>query len=109
MHDAFTFKRFTGNALGLSYQTPEVFGFKVGVAYHPTPTTDLPSVPTGAPVVTPLVIPVPGGAAVGAVGTIDNALLPHNAIDVTAGYEGDFTGGTYRFAGGYFHLASPPA
>jgi hypothetical protein len=79
LRDAFTFKRFTGNALGVSYQSPELLGIKVGVAYHPTPTP--------------------------AIGTIDGRLGPHNALDVTAGYEGEFSGGTYRFAGGYFHLA----
>ena len=79
LRDAFTFKRFTGNALGISYQSPEVLGFKVGVAYHPTPTP--------------------------AVGTIDGRLGPHDALDFTAGYEGEYSGGTYRFAGGYFHLA----
>jgi predicted porin len=80
LRDAFTFKRFTGNALGVSYQTPDVLGFKAGVAYHPTPTP--------------------------AVGTFDRRLGPHDAIDATVGYEGDFAGGTYRVAGGYFHLAS---
>ncbi len=80
LRDGFTFKRFTENALGISYQTPELYGFKVGVAYHPTTTT--------------------------AVGTIDARLLPHDALDATAGYEGDFSGGTYRVAGGYFSLAS---
>jgi hypothetical protein len=78
--DGFTFKRFTGNALGVSYQTPEVLGFKVGVAYHPTLTN--------------------------AIGTVNNALNAHNAYDVTAGYEGDFPGGSYRVAGGYFHVTS---
>jgi hypothetical protein len=79
LRDAFTFKRFTGNALGVSYQSPELLGIKVGIAYHPTPTP--------------------------AIGTIDGRLGPHDALDVTAGYEGEFSGGTYRFAGGYFHLA----
>jgi predicted porin len=80
LRDGFTFKRFTENALGISYQTPEVYGFKIGVAYHPTTTT--------------------------AIGTVDAHLIAHDALDATAGYEGDFTGGTYRLAGGYFHLAS---
>ena len=79
LRDAFTFKRFTGNALGVSYQSPELLGVKVGVSYHPT--------------ITP------------AVGPIDGRLGPHNALDFTAGYDGEFDGGTYRFAGGYFHLA----
>lgn len=80
LRDAFTFKRFTGNALGVSYQTPDFLGIKAGVAYHPTPTP--------------------------AIGTFDRRLGPHDAIDFTAGYDGDFAGGTYRIAGGYFHLAS---
>lgn len=80
LRDAFTFKRFTGNALGVSYQTPDFLGLKAGVAYHPTPTP--------------------------AVGTVDRNLGPHDALDVTAGYDGDFPGGTYRLAAGYFHLAS---
>jgi predicted porin len=80
VRDAFTFKRFTGNALGVSYQSPELLGIKLGVAYHPTATSN--------------------------VGPIDNRLLPHNAFDVTAGYEGDFAGGTYRLSGGYFSISS---
>lgn len=80
LRDGFTFKRFTGNALGVSYQTPEVFGFKLGLGYHPTLTN--------------------------AVGTIDNALNANNAYDITAGYDGDFAGGTYRIAGGFFHVTS---
>ena len=80
LRDGFTFKRFTGNALGVSYQTPELYGFKIGVAYHPTNTS--------------------------AIGTFDQRLNAHDAFDATAGYEGDFSGGTYRLAGGYFQLAS---
>jgi len=80
LRDGFTFKRFTGNALGVSYQTPELFGFKVGATYHPTLTN--------------------------AIGTIDNRLNAHNAYDVTVGYDGDFPGGSYRIAGGYFHVTS---
>jgi len=79
LRDAFTFRRFTRNALGVSYQTPEIAGFRVGVGYHPTPTP--------------------------AVSTIDGAFLPHDAVDVTADYTGDFTGGTYRLAGGYFRMS----
>jgi predicted porin len=80
LRDAFTFKRFTGNALGVSYQTPEIAGFRLGVAYHPTVTAD--------------------------VGPINTRLSSHDAVDVTAAYDGDFVGGTYRLAGGYFRLAS---
>lgn len=81
LRDAFTFKRFTQNALGVSYQTPELLGFKLGVAYHPSPTNS-------------------------AIGTVDAATAAHDAVDVTAGYDGDFTGGTYRIAAGYFRMAS---
>jgi predicted porin len=81
MRDAFTFKRFTRNALGVSYQSPEIMGFRAGVAYHPSPTN-------------------------AAVGTIDAATTAHDAVDVTADYNGDFTGGTYRIAAGYFRTAS---
>ena len=80
LRDAFTFKRFTGNALGISYQTPALLGIKVGVAYHPTPSA--------------------------AVGPVDGAFMPHDALDVTAAYDGDFTGGTYRIGGGFFRMAS---
>ena len=80
LRDGFTFKRFTGNALGVSYQSPELLGFRVGVSYHPTTTS--------------------------AVGTIDGRITPRDALDVTADYNGDFGGGTYRLAGGYFRLAS---
>jgi len=80
LKDAFTFRRFTGNALGVSYQSPEIVGFTVGLAYHPTPT--------------------PGD------GPVNNSLLPHNAFDVTAGYEGYYPGGSYRIAAGYFHSTS---
>ena len=81
MRDAFTFKRFTGNALGVSYQSPELAGVKVGVAYHPNPTP-------------------------GVIGTFDRATGPHDAVEFTAGYDGDWSGGTYRLAGGYFHQGS---
>jgi len=81
MRDALTFKRFVENANGVSYQTPVFYGFRVGVTYHPT--TD------------------------STTGTIDNRLKAHNAVDVSADYDGDFTGGTYRLAGGYFTVAAP--
>lgn len=80
LKDAFTFRRFTGNALGVSYQSPELLGFTVGLAYHPTPT--------------------PGD------GPVTNSLVPHNAFDVSAGYQGYYPGGSYRIAAGYFHSAS---
>ncbi|MGE4063900.1 MAG: porin [Rhodospirillaceae bacterium] len=80
LRDAFTFKRFTGNALGVSYQSPEIAGIQIGVSYHPT---------------TRLVE-----------GPVNRALMPTNAVDVTAKYEGDYSGGTYRVSGGYFHSQS---
>jgi len=83
LRDAFTFRRFTGNALGISYQTPEIAGVQLGVTYHPTPRN--------------------------LEGPINNALVPNNAVDVTAKYEGDYSGGTYRLAAGYFHSNSRTA
>lgn len=78
LRDAFTFKRFTGNALGVSLQSQEIAGIQVGVSYHPT---------------TRLVE-----------GPVNKALMPSNAVDVTARYQGEYGGGTYRLTGGYFHL-----
>lgn len=80
LRDAFTFRRFTGNALGVSYQSPEIAGFQVGVTYHPTPR------PWEGPV--------------------NTALMPHNAVDVTAQYAGYYPAGTYRVTAGYFHSNS---
>ena len=80
LRDAFTFKRFTGNALGVSYQSPELAGVQVGVTYHATPRSWE--------------------------GPVNKALMPSNAVDVTALYEGDYGYGTYRVAGGYFHSNS---
>lgn len=80
LEDAFTFRRFTGNALGVSYQSPELLGFTVGFAYHPKVGIDE--------------------------SPVDNNLVPHNAYDVTAGYQGYYPGGSYRIAAGYFHSDS---
>jgi len=80
LRDAFTFKRFTGNALGISYQSPAIAGFQVGVTYHPT--------------------------TLAFEGPVNNALMPNNAVDVTAKYEGDYSYGTYRLTAGYFHSNS---
>ncbi|MSO73171.1 MAG: porin [Rhodospirillaceae bacterium] len=80
LRDGFTFKRFTGNALGFSLQSPEVLGFRLGAAYHPTLSS--------------------------AIGLLDKNRNPHNAFDLSAGYDGDFGGGNFRLAGGYFHVAS---
>lgn len=90
VRDAFTFRRFTGNALGVSVQTTEVFGVKVGLAFHPTPAPD-----ASHPAIPP------------EVGLLDDRLRRHNAIDASASYEGDFSGGTYRIGGGYFHMDPP--
>ncbi len=80
LRDAFTFKRFTGNALGVSYQTPEIAGFQAGITYHPTPRAWE--------------------------GPVNKALMPSNAVDVTGQYQGEYSGGTYRLTGGYFHSNS---
>ena len=80
LKDAFTFRRFTGNTLGISYQAPDLMGVKLGVAYHP--------------------------ATSAGEGPVDNNMSPYNAVDVTAGYEGYYPGGAYRFAAGYFHSDS---
>jgi predicted porin len=81
MRDSLTFLRFIGNTAGVSYQTPVFYGFRLSTTYHPT--TDVRS------------------------GTIDKSTNAHNAVDVTLDYDGDFTGGTYRLAGGYFTVAAP--
>lgn len=80
LRDAFTFRRFTGNSLGLTYQSPQIYGFTVGVSYHPSPTSGE--------------------------GPINNTLVPNNAVDVTAGYNGYFSGGSYRLAAGYFRSSA---
>ena len=81
LRDALTFQRFVQNAAGISYHTPTFHGFRVGVTYHPT--TDA------------------------SIGTVDNNIQAHNAVDVTLGYDGYFPGGSYRLAAGYFTLAAP--
>jgi hypothetical protein len=81
MRDALTFKKFVENAQGVSYQTPYFHGFRVGVTYHPTTDTST--------------------------GTTDRRFQANNAVDVTAAYEGYFTGGTYRLIGGYFTVKAP--
>ena len=80
LSDAFTFRRFTGNALGISYQAPEVFGVKLGVSYHPAVNRNE--------------------------GPINNSTKANNAVDFTAGYEGYYPGGSYRLLAGYFHSDS---
>lgn len=81
MRDGLTFKRFVENAAGVSYQTPVFAGFRIGLTYHPT--TD------------------------SSIGSVDIRTKAHNAVDVTADYDGDFAGGSYRLAGGYFTVAAP--
>jgi predicted porin len=84
--DAFTFRRFTGNAQGIAYESPEIGGVKLGVAYHPT--------------LSPIVgtIPVVAGGTV-----IDKRFAPNNGLDASAAFSGDYPGGTYRVGVGYFH------
>ncbi|MEQ9448762.1 MAG: porin [Rhodospirillaceae bacterium] len=79
LQDAFTFRRFTGNALGITYRSPELLGFQLGVAYHPTPQLIS--------------------------GPINNTFASNNAVDVTARYQGYYPGGSYRLAAGYFHMS----
>ncbi|MBL8628549.1 MAG: porin [Rhodospirillaceae bacterium] len=79
--DAFTFKRYVGDVLGITYETPAVIpGVAFGFTYHPS-TSD-------------------------AEGTLDNATSSHDAIDVSGRYEYKFTGGKFRVATGYFHSSS---
>lgn len=79
--DAYTFKRFASDSLGLMYQTPEINGFQAGVAYHPT---------------------------VGDTeGTFDAATGRNNALDISAGWKGTLGNGVrVRVGGGYFNIDS---
>jgi predicted porin len=79
VRDAFTFRRFTGNAPGIAYESPEIVGLKMGVAYHPS------------------LSPFAGGSP------IDKRFAAHNGLDVSAAFSGDYPGGTYRIGMGYFH------
>ena len=79
--DAFTFKRYANDVMGVSYETPAILpGVKFGISYHPT-TSDTE-------------------------GVFDNTQREHNAVDVSGRYEGRFPGGKFRFAAGYFHSES---
>jgi len=79
--DAFTFKRFANDPLGISYETPAILpGVKFGVSYHPNVTD--------------------------AEGVFSNSSAAHDAVDVSGRYEGRFRGGKYRIAAGYFHSTS---
>jgi predicted porin len=82
LRDAFVFKRFTENAAGIVYLSPTLAGFHLGVSYH--------------------------SATDSTMGTFDTRFHAHDAVDATVAYNGDFTGGTYRLAGGYFHAAATP-
>ena len=72
--DAFSFRRFTGNAAGVAYESPEIAGFKVGVAFHPELD------PLARP---PVLRPIPG------TGPIDKRFFGTNGLDVSAAYSGD--------------------
>lgn len=79
--DAFTFKRYAGDVLGLSYETPALIrGVKLGITYHPQTSTRE--------------------------GPFDRTQQEHDAIDMSGRYEGRFRGGGYRLAAGYFHSNS---
>jgi predicted porin len=79
--DAFTFKRYVDDVLGVSYETPAILpGVKLGVSYHPTIADDE--------------------------GAFDKTLRPRDAVDVSGRYEGRFRGGRWRLAAGYFHVDS---
>lgn len=81
VRDAFTFKRYANDVLGISYETPAIIpGVKFGVTYHPNVTDQE--------------------------GVFDGAAVAHDAIDVSGRYEKRFRGGALRVAGGYFHSAS---
>jgi len=81
VRDAFTFKRFANDVLGVSYETPALIpGVKFGVSYHPTITDSE--------------------------GPIDKATTANNAVDVSGRYETSFPGGKFRIATGYFHSNS---
>lgn len=86
--DAFSFRRFTGNAAGIAYESPEIAGFKVGVAYHP----ELDPIARFA-----MVKAMPG------TGPLDKRFFGTNGLDVSAGYSGSYPGGNYRLGVGYFH------
>lgn len=79
--DAFTFKRYSNDALTVSYETPALLpGLKLGVSYSPQ-LTDIE-------------------------GSFDRRVVEHDGIDVSGRYEGKFSGGGYRVAAGYFKSQS---
>lgn len=79
--DAVTFKRFADQAFGVTYETPAIIqGVKLGISYHPSTGTDD--------------------------RTINRNISARDGLDVTARYEGRYSGGTYRIAGGVFRAQS---
>jgi predicted porin len=79
--DAFTFKRFSNDVLGITYETPAIIpGVKLGVTYQPTVQDTE--------------------------GVFDQATTQNNAIDISGRYEYKFSGGKLRVATGYFHSDS---
>jgi outer membrane protein OmpU len=79
--DAFTFKRFASDVLGISYETPAILpGVKFGVSYHPSVSDQE--------------------------GVFNKTNVAHDAVDVSGRYEGRFLGGKYYVAGGFFHSSS---
>lgn len=83
VRDAFTFKRYVDDVLGVSYETPPILqGVKLGVSYFP--------------------------ALSDREGVFDRADAPSNAYEVAGRYQGRFRGGTYRVAAAYFNSTSRP-
>lgn len=81
VRDAFTFKRYVNDVLGIGYETPAIIGgFKLGVTYHPNITDQE--------------------------GVFSAANTAHDAFDVSGRYEKRFRGGAVHLAGGYFHSTS---
>ncbi|MDX2224712.1 MAG: porin [Rhodospirillaceae bacterium] len=81
VRDAFTFKRYVEDVLGVSYETPPLLqGVKFGVSYFPALSTDE--------------------------GFFDRADAQSNAYEVAGRYQGRFRGGTYRVAAAYFNATS---
>ena len=78
--DAFTFKRFASDVLGVRYQTPEFVGFQAAVSYHPSVSDSE--------------------------GPVDRATGRNNAVDISAAWRGDLSGIKLRLGGGYIHIDS---
>lgn len=79
--DAATFKRYADQDFGVAYELPSIIsGVKAGVSFHPRTGTDT--------------------------RTVGRVRSAKNGLDVTARYDGRYSGGTYRLAAGYFHSDS---